>query len=291
MKTNKYVYSAILLVLMASMVIVTDAIAQKKIRTRVKIYSEKLTDDDRNVSVELIKGSGRNMAGVENAEVIISTFKDEEEEIDLVTLLTDSDGKASLIIEKDYTLPTNEDGEAIIQARYEGNDSLRASKRDLEFVNLDLVLSFDEIDSVKQLTISAFETDSSGNKIPVEGIEAEIGVQRLYSVLPLTDSETDKSGEAIYEFPTDIPGDSSGLLNLVVKVIDRKYGTVIKEAQVNWGTITDYNHDIDHRTLFGDQAPWWMIISVIVILAGAWYHFILAVFKVLKMRSLSKGQM
>lgn len=261
------------------------AIAQKKTRTRLKVYYEQLPNKDRQISVVLIQGSGKKMANVENAEVFLSTIN-QEDEISLTSLVTDNNGEAELIIEKGYKLPINEKGYAVINARYAGNDSLKAAKKQIKFMYLNVEISFDIIDSVKQITVTAFEIDSIGNKIPIEGVSFNIGVERLYSILFLKKIKTDESGVTSMEFPNDIPGDSVGILNLVVKVTeDKKYGTVTKASQIDWGTAVDFSNKNGERSLFGEQAPLWMIISVFVILAGAWYHFILAILKVNKIRT------
>ena len=94
------------------------------------------------------------------------------------------------------------------------------------------------------------------------------------------------------EFPNDIPGDSVGIINVIVMVDEHDdYGTITKSSTINWGIMVDYSIRSDGRTLFGDEAPLWMIISVFVILAGAWYHFILATSKVIKIKTTDQNPM
>jgi hypothetical protein len=38
------------------------------------------------------------------------------------------------------------------------------------------------------------------------------------------------------------------------------------------------------RQLFTDEAPFWMIASVFIILIGAWYHFFLSISKLIKLK-------
>jgi hypothetical protein len=286
MKTNYSLYITFLLTLLLNLgPFIPDVIAQKKARTRMKVYSEKLTNNDRTISIILVKGSGKNMAGVQNGNVEISTFN-QDDEITLATLSTDENGEVELVIVADYKLPLDENGSALIKASFAGNDSLRAASKQIKFIDLNVEVSFDIIDSVRQITVAAFELDSLGNKTPSEGVSINIGVQRLYSVLYLQKIKTDEEGAKSIEFPNDIPGDSVGNLNVIIKVNeDKKYGSVTKKSQIDWGTLVDYSDTNHERTLFGDQAPWWMIISVFIILMGAWYHFILAIIKVFKIRS------
>lgn len=270
------------------LMIATDALAQKKGRTRLRVYYEKLANNDRSISVILNKGSGKNLAGVENEEVSIALINGEEE-INLTSLNTDADGKANFLIAMDYELPVDVEGFTKIKASYTGNDSLKATKKQIKFADLDLDVSFDIVDSVKQVTVKAYKYDSIGNKVPVEKLKLKVGVERLFSTLFLENVRTNKKGVNKVKFPDDIPGDSTGAINIIVKVDDdRNYGTVTRASQVNWGTIVDYNNKDLGRSLYGDEAPFWMIIAVFVILAGAWYHFILAIVKVYKMTKIEE---
>ena len=265
-----------------------NTMVQKKGRTRIKVYYEKLDNNDRQLTVILNQGSGKKMAGVQDVEVFLTTYN-LDTEVELPTLVTDENGEAILIIEANYPLPLNEDGFTIIKAVYEGNDELKGAKKQIKFMDVNIELAFDIVDSVKQLTISTMAIDSAGNKTPVSGVELNIGVERLYSILYLEKIESSKEGKTVMEFPSDLPGDSVGVLKVIVKVSEDKiYGTVTKSSQIDWGTVVDYSNTHSDRSLFGVQAPLWMIIAIFIILAGAWYHFILAITKVLKMRSLAK---
>ena len=285
MKSNYSINIALLLSFLLTLAMAGDAIAQKKTRTRLKVYYEKLSNNDKQISLELIQGSGKSMASVPDSEIRLTTYK-LEDEVDLATIVTDAEGKGILIIEAGYKFPLDAEGYAIINAAYSGNDSLKAASKEIKFLDLNLDLSFKVIDSVNHIIVSAFALDSLGEKMPIAGIDLNIGVERLYSILYLAKIETEDDGIGTMEFPNDIPGDSVGILNLVVKVTeDKKYGTVTKASQIDWGTTVDFSNKNGERSLFGEQAPLWMIIAVFVILAGAWYHFILAILKVNKIRT------
>lgn len=261
---------------------------QKKTRTRLKLYYEKLPNNDKKIAIILTQGSGKKTTGVNNAEVLLITF-DGENQIEITSLETDANGEIFLIVESNYRFPKDENGYSIIQANYSGNDSLKSSKKEIEFMDLNIDVTFDIIDSVKYISVSAFEIDSLGNRIPIEGIDLNIGVTRLYSTLFLEEVETDEDGIGSMEFPDDIPGDSIGNINVIVKVDEHDdYGTITKSAKIDWGTIVDYSIISNGRSLFGDEAPMWMIISVFIVLFGAWYHFILATVKVIKIKKLGK---
>ncbi len=287
-----YILSAPLLFLFFFCYVPTKTMAatniQKKTKTRLKVYYEKLPNSNKKISIILFKGSGKKMAGIKNAEIFLTTYNLEEEQV-LTSLYTDANGEATLIIEANYLFPKDEHGYSIIKAMYHGADSLKAAKKQIKFMDLNIDISFDIVDSIKLITVSTFEIDSIGSKVPISGVELNIGVERLFSTLYLSKIKT-KKGIGIMEFPNDIAGDSLGAINIIVKIDDDDdYGTITKSAKNNWGTIVDYSIAPNGRTLFGDEAPLWMIISVFVVLAGAWYHFILAIYKVLKIKKIEQN--
>lgn len=264
-----------------------SAIAQKKERTRIRAYYEKLASNDKEIRVILTTGSGKRMKGVAGADIEIASLGGEEEK-ELAIVQTDTAGVAYLQIQDGYAFELNEDGFVELQASFAGNDSLRSSKRKVEFMDLDLSVTFEEVDSVRTVKVLALQ-DSAGVQSPVEEINVQIGVQRMHSVLFLETVETDEDGVGEYEFPTDIPGDDSGNLKFVIKVFeDDDYGTVTIKSEEKWGTIVDYSDTGLGRSLFGDAAPLWMIIGVFVVLGGAWLHFVWALIKVWQIPKLDK---
>lgn len=286
MKNTRHIKIASLFALLISLLIISPAVAQKKDRTRVRAYYEKLATNNKEIKVILTTGSGKNMKGVANTDIIITSLGGEEEK-ELAIIQTDTAGVAYLQIQDGYQFDLDEDGYAVLNAEFGGNDSLRSSKRKIEFFDLDLGITFEEVDSIRIVKVTAMH-DSLGVKSAVEEISVQIGVQRMHSVLFLETVETDEDGVGEYEFPADIPGDDTGNLKFVIKVFeDDDYGTVTTKAENKWGTIVDYSLASTDRSLFGNEAPMWMIISVFVVLAGAWFHFILAIFKVLKIRKLA----
>ncbi len=293
MKTKYILNSCLLLVLLFCLIATSakaETSAQKKQRTRLKMYYEKLPDNNKKISLILTQGSGKKASGVQQAQIHISTLVNEEP-IELTTVETNANGEAIFIVEAGYEFSMNEDGYSVIMARYDGNDSLRSAKKKIEFKDLNVEISFDVIDSANHVVVYAFETDSIGEKSPIEGIDLNIGVERLYSTYFFEEVETDEDGMASVVFPDDIPGDDKGNVKVMVKIDEHDdYGTITKTADVNWGTIVDYSITSNGRSLFGDQAPTWMIITTFILLVGAWYHFILATAKVVKIKKLGKEQ-
>ena len=144
---------------------------------------------------------------------------------------------------------------------------------------------------MKVLTVQAKEKNGEGELIPVGDLDVDIGVQRLYSVLPLDAIETDEEGIGTLEFPNDVPGDSTGMITVVARIDEHEYfGTVTKSQSIKWGIPVSYKLKKISRQLFTDEAPLWMIIAVFVVLVGAWYHFFLSVLKLRKIKYLDEEE-
>jgi hypothetical protein len=255
-----------------------------KERVRMKLYYSKNDAGERLFSIALTAGSGKNMHGVKNGEILLTSILNDST-ITLATLETDTLGEVRLYLDAEYILPMDEDGKTKIEAIYEGNDDYRDASSDIEIADLDFDFEFKIEDSVKYVNVFANRIDKAGDRIPVEELEINIGIQRLYSVLPLGKVETDEDGIGILEIPDNLPGDAEGELTFVARIEDHdEFGTVMKKASQQWGIPVSYEVKPLPRQLFTDEAPLWMIASVCIILIGAWYHFFLSISKLIKLK-------
>ena len=287
---NKPIISLITVILIISFSASNLCYGQAKERTRLRSYFFIHSNGDRQISVLLTSGRGRNMQNVSNAPIDIEVDQ-EDSTLYLTGLITNEEGAANLYVESGYTFPADEEGITTILASFGGNDTLSAASTDLEIKDVYLEMSFDIEDSVKVLTVQAKEKNGEGELIPVGDLDVDIGVQRLYSVLPLDAIETDEEGIGTLEFPNDVPGDSTGMITVVARIDEHEYfGTVTKSQSIKWGIPVSYKLKKISRQLFTDEAPLWMIIAVFVVLVGAWYHFFLSVFKLRKIKYLDEEE-
>jgi len=290
MKSQRIFHTAIyisLLIFSVSLLSIGHADAKsdaKQERVRMKLYYSKNDAGERMFSIGLTAGSGKNMHGVKNAKVQLTSILNDST-IVLAILETDTSGIVNLYLDNEYVLPMNEDGITAIEAVYEGNDVYRSASSDIEISDIEFDFNFEIEDSVKYLNITATRLDKEGNIIPVEELGINIGIQRLYSVLPIDEVETDEDGIGVMEIPNDLPGDADGLLTFVARIEDHdEFGTVVKTASHTWGTPVSYEVKPLPRQLFTDEAPLWMISCVFIILLGAWYHFFLSISKLIKLK-------
>ena len=136
---------------------------------------------------------------------------------------------------------------------------------------------------------SDFDHDSIG--APIEEIELYVYVERTFSLLPIGDrfNETDENGELKIEFPTDLPGDTSGLVNVIVKIEDAdEYADTIFSKTINWGIPLVIDKNENKRALWAASAsaPIYLLIltnSLILIVWGIIFYISVKIYHISKM--------
>ena len=136
---------------------------------------------------------------------------------------------------------------------------------------------------------SDFDHDSIG--APIEEIELYVYVERTFSLLPIGDrfNETDENGELKIEFPTDLPGDTSGLVNVIVKIEDAdEYADTIFSKTINWGIPLVIDKNENKRALWAASAsaPIYLLIltnSLILIVWGIIFYIMIKIYHISKM--------
>ncbi|PLX00842.1 MAG: hypothetical protein C0593_00065 [Marinilabiliales bacterium] len=198
--------------------------------------------------------------------------------------VTNSAGKASLIIPPEKTFEVDTEGFVYFLLSYDGDEQFRECEAEAGFkrVFIDVEIDEDE-DSSKSLYVTAHFIDSEGNEQPLHDEELLFYVKRLYSWLPIGDIWMEE-GEGYFDFPLDIPGDDNGGLTVAIRLEDSENFASAKQIiSLNWGIPVDYSEKEIQRTLWSNYAPVWMIIALIFVLAGVWINFFLAIFKIFRM--------
>ncbi|MBC8343481.1 MAG: hypothetical protein ISR55_03745 [Bacteroidetes bacterium] len=202
----------------------------------------------------------------------------EEEERLLGEVLTDADGIAQFVISNDYKLPKDPDGFFTIRAVFEGNNLYAYYEDEFSFKDIVLEMDLNEIDSVRTISLLAYERDSLDNKIAVEEADVYIQVPRMFTNLTVSE-EYLEAGELEYEFTVKISGDSSGKIGLIAFIPEHElYGNVEIRSHANWGVpFHAHLRETFGRQLWTPVAPLWMIITLIILLAGVWGHYIYSI--------------
>ncbi|HBH06262.1 MAG TPA: hypothetical protein DDX92_06640 [Flavobacteriales bacterium] len=271
----KAYYNSFLILVFLVFWIPFDGYGQKKQKTRSKFQYERFDDGSRKLSARIFLKSKSGIAGVPDAEVFFTAGEDSTK-IDLGSVTTDEDGWCYLLIESGFNIPSTS-GKTTYKLKYSGNDSLKRTTDDLDVINVDLRLSLEEGDETNVATIGVYDMDG----LPVERAKVGLNIKRLYSLLPIGEERTDSTGTVTFEVPTDVPGDTEGMITLVARIDnDRKYGTVETHKAVNWGVPNTYEVSEERKNLWTQSAPLWMEVVVLGIFAVVGIFFFYSLYQV-----------
>jgi len=280
---------SVLIALMMPILLMADTSQEsKKIKYRMNLAYHKFTDGDKSLTARLYYREGTKFINVSN--VIVGFYLvTEDDELQLAEVETNEDGNAILRIAAGYQLPWDSDNYCAFVARFNGNEEGKPVDEEIMIKNINIDFDFTEDDGEKYINIQISEAGDSGEIIPVYDAEVYGYVERMFSLLPVGEDFSDEDGKLTYEFPKDLPGDSLGKLVVIVRINESdEYGTVEMKKTIDWGMPVDFSESITPRALWTDEAPVWMALAVFIILAGAWFNFLYAVYKVVKVKKLGK---
>jgi hypothetical protein len=192
---------------------------------------------------------------------------------------TDVHGIAVLKIASRNKYERNEQQMLSLKAMYDGNAKFEASESEFGLKPAKLKVSFYEEDSVRYVKVEGTQLNSDGTETPITEGTVIVGVPKMLSILKIAEITLDSTGIGTAEFPKDIIGDSLGNLRVVAFIEENDiFGNVKAFADNSWGLPKHLiSPDRPTRELWTPIAPLWMIITLIVMLAGVWGHYIYAI--------------
>jgi hypothetical protein len=221
----------------------------------------------------------RPLAGME-----ISFYAGNNSEKLLAEIITSDKGIARYPIKDDAVLPVDKEGNWPFSTLFNGNDSIETGSAELKIRDVDLQIVLSLVDSVKTISLNAKVMDG-GTEKPVTGETVLIYVPRMFSLLPVGEGSLDDNGEAIVEFPADLPGDKDGNLTIVARFEENAlFGNVEKIVAENWGIPKVSSEPTAHRALWTKTAPRWMIITLSILLTGVWGHYLFAIISLIRIK-------
>ncbi len=254
----------------------------------IQLQYFKNNDDSRILRTTLAYSLNRMEIPLTGME--ISYFSEANGKELLGKALTDEKGVARFEIAKNIILPMNEKGLWAFRAQFNGNDTIDVGSSELSIKDVRLEVTFSEVDSIKTISLRAF-TSQNNRDVPVSGEVVMIYVPRMFSLLPVGEATLDENGTASQEFPSDIPGDSTGNLTIISKFEDNPaFGNVEKRFEKKWGIPASNPAPVAHRALWTKTAPRWMIITLSILLTGVWGHYLFAVISLVRIKRESKKQ-
>lgn len=248
----------------------------------IQLQYIKNTNDQRVLQTALTYSFNRMELPIPGMEISFFTGGNNSDLIG--TALTDSKGIARIELKDDIQLQTDVDGMWAFSSEYNGNDTIEAAVSEITVKDVMLDMLLTEVDSIKTINISAY-TVENGSEVPVPDEPVMIYVPRMFSNLLLSELYLDETGNATFEFPSDLPGDKEGNITVIAKFEDNyTFGTVEKVETLKWGVPTDYFVPVSHRALWTKIAPKWMIYSLSVLLAGVWGHYLFALISLIRIK-------
>lgn len=277
-----------LILLFTFVLLVGQASGQDKVRARMSLQYFKDGENQKTLRATLKYKEDKSWKFIENATVTFYAST-EEEDFELGEAISDEEGNAYFVLPENEVIPVDTATNfSLFLASYEGSDKFKSAENDVEIKDIKLNLKLDLIDSVKTVMVDGFEIAHDGELIPIEECMITLFVPRLYSNLPIEEGYIEE-GEAEFEFPDDIPGRDNGELFVLLKIDDHEeYGTVEIKQEVNWGTPVPFVNEKMPKSLFG-EAPLWMGFVIFGVLAAAWYHLFLVLFKLYRIKKLANN--
>jgi hypothetical protein len=204
---------------------------------------------------------------------------------------TDQEGIAVLKVPV-AGLPAGKDGMTEYAANFAGNDKYPAAGATFAAKPARIRLSFTLQDSLRILTVVATQKDLKGETVPVAKETVLIYIPRLFSLLKIGEISLDENGTGTLEFPKEIVGDTLGNLTVLARIEEHDvFGFVQGQNVINWGVHKQYyKAEVPSRELWTPIAPLWMIITLIIMLAGVWAHYVYAVYELYMISRIAKRE-
>jgi len=200
-------------------------------------------------------------------------------EIVLGTATTAADGRAVFNVAANTKLLCNSAGIIQFLAKSEENGNYPASETSLEVKDARIEIGFTEVDSTRKITYRGVIKNAKGEEEPLANMDVYFFVPRMFSMLKIVDGWLGEDGTGESDFPADLSGDSAGVVKIYARIEENAdFGNLEASGTTGWalkkhGT----NPEGPQRELWTPIAPLWMIITLIIMLAGVWAHYIYAV--------------
>ena len=154
-------------------------------------------------------------------------------------------------------------------------------------VNLQLITDPDH------KAIVAHVTGVKGSLVkPIHGLEVKLFAKRYFGNLVVDKPvDTDLEGKAKFNFPKDLPGDTSGNITLLAQLSNEElFGLVKTESVLAIGVPTNRPALNEQRALWnvGQKAPIWLLITYLSTVLVVWGFIVVVLLKLRKIFKLGE---
>lgn len=175
-------------------------------------------------------------------------------------------------------------------ATFAGNDSYLKNEVSTDLKEAVLTVKAETIDSVNYITVTATSWNEKGESAPLAEGEVKVYVPRMFSLLPIGDITTDEDGYGELKFPNDLPVGAAGEVVVVARIEeDANLANVEAAVSTPWGVKNGIQPSKLPRALWSPDAPLWMVITFIILMAAVWYHYGLIVYELIRVSRESKA--
>lgn len=214
-----------------------------------------------------------------------------EEEILLGEAITGEDGIANLNIPNGtYTWPMDEDGYIQFIARFEENELFWEAEEELMLKDVSIGITFVEEDEERLIYFEGRVVMPEG-EIPLADDDLYFYIPRMFSDMKIADGWFEEDGTGYIEFPAGLVGDSLGNIEVIARLDEHyDYWNVEVTGEIEWATHKKLIlAEKPERELWTPIAPMWMIITLIVMLAGVWGHYLYAIIQLARIKRSKKA--
>jgi len=262
-------------------------VAGELINPRLDATYVKSTDGSKRISLSLSARIDEKRVSIGNAELHVTASNDIlNTELGVVT--TNQTGKAFLDLKGDRSIPKDNDGYYTFNIRFAGNQSLNEVIKTIRVKDIFMEMSVSKKDSLTDVFVKVFTINEAGEKVAVPGIPVDFFIKRIFCLYRFGGEKTDSLGTCSVEFPQSIPGDTTGKIEVVTRIIDHDdYATVETAGSFNGGNpvIIEPMHK---RGLGDTDAPLWMVYTLLVLLSGVWLHVLYVILSIIRINIIGK---
>lgn len=277
----------IILILAVILGINCVARAGELINPRLGATYVKLTDGTKSISLSMSARIDDKRVNIEDLSLQIYAVN-ESGKILVGNVVTDHNGKAVLNINPDKFIPKDHEGYFTFDIQYPGNPKFNKTSATIHVKDASLAISFSEKDSTKNVIVKVSGYNETGGKVALANVPVEFYIKRLFCLYRFDSEKSDSSGSCTAEFPKNMPGDTTGKVIVVAKILENDtYGTV--EAVRNFAGGKPLIIEQRQRRGLGDtDAPLWMVYTLLVLLTGVWFHVLYVIGLVIRINILGK---
>ena len=277
-------YRYIILLGLLTLVTTSDLVAQKTKKKTTRIALEYINNFDKTESlVATLRVKDPKYIALSDVIVEFYSVYDTSKVL-LDKIRTNDNGEAIFLLEDNPKILKDTSGVMSFEVEYFGDKSKKSSKRKLSVKRANLEVSFFQKEDIKSIEVSTNEIGIDGQLIPIEGIALQFYVKGTFSLLNFAKEKTDEHGIAQVEFPVDMPGDTAGVLTIIVKIEEnRTFGTIESKGKMNWAIQLEPTKD-KQRGLGDTDAPLWMVYTLIILLSAVWFHYMYVIYLIIKIK-------